>query len=158
MNNLRTKHGDYEGARWIKYMLPYWYKKDPKIISPLGERVANLLGELFGGIYHIDESALKKAEWDNNYNISIRVSKNLATYDFSYLTRLVFLCHHFRLRVEVAPLNFDNLTLLFHDRGDDKKQIHKYHPSLDEAVKNFKENVTILEYGETNEDTATEKE
>jgi len=42
----------YAGANWIKQSL----KKE---MSPLGVNVADLLGDVFAGIYHLDQSALE---------------------------------------------------------------------------------------------------
>src|SRR5688572_33483899 len=99
-----TKHS---GADWIKAQLPY-INKDRKGIpanpnaemSPLGEAVANLLGELFYGIYHLDHKALYKVDWRNKVFIEFSLGwKQLATTDFDELSRLVFLAHHMAIRV-----------------------------------------------------------
>jgi hypothetical protein len=50
-----------------------WLKSHPKVgaISPFGESVASLLGDLYRGIYHIDDNALfhKRVHWDSTYCI-----------------------------------------------------------------------------------------
>ena len=133
----------YAGSEWIKSMFPYWYKKQPMEMSELGEKVADLLGELFYGIYHLEDTPLTKVEWDNNHHITVSIDRSLSTYDNSDLTRLVLLCHLMRLRVEVRPANFSHIHLFFVNRSDNHEDRYKYHPSIDEAVQNFKSNVSI---------------
>lgn len=107
-------------------------------MSPLGERVADLLGELFQGIYHIDSKALHKVDWSNPYWIRLSLGwKSLSTFDFVGLTYLVFLAHWMCIRVEVSPCNFHHLEIMFHPRkrnGDYSER----HPTIDEALNEFK--------------------
>ena len=133
----------YAGSEWIKSMFPYWYKNQPMEMSPLGEKVAGLLGELFYGIYHLENSPLQKVEWDNNHHLAISIDRTLSTYDCSDLTRLVLLAHHMRIRVEVRPANFSHISLYFQNRSDKPEDKYKYHPSIDEAVQKFKSEVSI---------------
>lgn len=114
-----------EGAEWIKKAL----KCEP---SPLGERVAELLDDVFAGIYHIEQS-VSEAEWSNNHHISIRLARDLSTYDNDLLTKLVFASHHYAIRIEVNPRSNRYLTIMFHGRQRGGR-IFEHHPTIEEAV------------------------
>jgi len=127
------------GSTWIKES----FKKE---MSPLGEKVADMLGILYGGIYHLDRKSLGNVEWDNGHHIVIKIKKSFATYDFNDLTNLVFLAHWYAIRVEISPCNFQFIELIFHQRGR-TGSIFNRHPTIDEAVKRFKDSmVNIPEY------------
>lgn len=130
--------GKFAGLDWLKA------NQRVKEISPLGERVAELLGEWAGGIYHI--AGIEKAEWGNPYFIEVRLGyKNMATWDAADLTHLVFLAHWLCIRVEVTPKSSNTLCLLFHGR-EREGQIYKRHPRLDEAVERFKRGCSLAEF------------
>ncbi|HZU87408.1 MAG TPA: hypothetical protein VFF78_07985 [Anaerolineaceae bacterium] len=132
---------EYAGAEWIERQLAC---NTPLVqMSPLGHDVADLLGELFRGIYHIEHQALR-VDWSNKQCISINIDRALATFDFRDLTHLVFLAHHLCLRVEIEPCNFRFLRILFWRRSRDG-DISKRHPTLREAVERFEEHVSIPE-------------
>jgi hypothetical protein len=62
-------------------------------MSPLGVKVANILGQVYLGIYHIDSYVLKRpSDWSDSIAIPVTVSNELATWDFDELSRLVFCC------------------------------------------------------------------
>ncbi len=44
-----------------------WIKKSLKItkMSPIGEAVADLLGEVYQGIYHLETRSLRKVDWEH---------------------------------------------------------------------------------------------
>lgn len=132
---------EYAGADWIEKSLKY----DGKM-SKLGKNVADLLGELFHGIYHLDMSQLRKVDWGNSYCIEFLLGgKTISTCDYDELTRLVFLAHHMAIRVELSPYAFKYIMLRFHQRNRDG-DFSQRHPSLEEAVNEFKNQVTIPEY------------
>ena len=117
-------------------------------MSDLGRAVADLLGELFSGIYHLNDNALRKVEWSNTHHIIFYLSwRTMSTIDDSYLTRLVFLAHHLAIRVEIRACNMQGVQLMFHQRkrGTDGMRCH---PTLDEAVEAFKRYVSLPEYHE----------
>ena len=99
----------YSGSDWVKESL----KKD---LSPLGRVVADILGDAFLGIYHLDLRQLKKVDWSNTYWIEVNHFGALATVDFNLLTRLVVLCHARMVRMAIQPVNFHYLKLMFHQR------------------------------------------
>lgn len=135
---------DFSGADWIEKEM-YHGDKEFKI-SPLGRNVADFLGELFCGIYHLDLGALNRVEWGNTYFINISIGwKTWSTYDFDLLTRLVFLSHRMALRVELQPTRNQYIRLLFHQRKRSGGFSERM-PTLAQAVKQFEELVSIPEY------------
>lgn len=134
----------YSGSGWIKESMHHDNKEFS--ISPLGEAVADLLGELFCGIYHVDAGALRRVDWANNHHVSISIGwKDWATCDFDLLTRLVFLAHRMALRVSMEPTRSKYVRLLFHQRTR-RGSGWQRHPTLAEAVATFEQNVSVPEY------------
>ena len=135
--------GDYSGSEWIQNN--YKHSHPSMVMSDLGKHVADLLGELFYGIYHINQNSLDRVNWENQYHIEISIGwTSWSTFDFSNLTRLVFLAHHRAIRVDLSPCNFTHIELMFHQRSR-SKEIARGHPTLDDAVKTFKKDVTLEE-------------
>lgn len=109
MNHKRT---GYSGSDWLKES---WFKAGE--MSPLGEAVGDLLGDVFYGIYHLPTSNLRKVDWTNKYWIEFSLMwHDLATVDFDDLTRLVVLAHDRMLRVSIKAAAPRNLCLVFHQR------------------------------------------
>ena len=116
----------YAGANWIK--------KDLKTeMSALGETVADILGRVWYGIYHMSEKALRRVEWKNEMYMSVIIDEELATWDFCALTELVVLCHDRCVRMSVQGCGPHRTRLMFHARvreGD----IALRHPTIEEAI------------------------
>jgi hypothetical protein len=121
----------YAGADWLKH------NKKPGEVSNFGCQVADLLGYVFEGIYHIDDEVLR-ADFSGEHRVHVVIRKSVSTYDFSELTRLVFLAHWMAIRLEIAPASPRHLRLKFSKRSrtGDWSEVH---PSLDEAVEKFKQ-------------------
>ena len=115
------------GSKWIE--LSFKVK-----CSPLGEKVADLLSDCFAGIYHIDETSLKKVDWTNTHFISINLShRSLSTTDSAELTWLVVLCHDRCLRMSIKAKTMNYLELTFHQRqreGD----LGERHPTIEQHI------------------------
>jgi hypothetical protein len=102
----------YAGADWVKRALGV------KDMSLLGETVANLLGDCFAGIYHLEDSDLKKVDWSSSNFISFLLrGRDLATVDGSALTMLVVLSHDRMVRVSINPHSYRAIELMFHPRS-----------------------------------------
>lgn len=112
-------------------------------ISKLGENVANLLNDVWCGIYHLDSNSLKRVDWTDDTFIRISIYGGLYSYDDDKLTQLVVLAHDYCLRLEINPCNHNHLELLFHQRQrvddfyhrmptmeDHLEQIRKHHPRV----------------------------
>ena len=138
------RKGMYAGSEWVEGFLSN-VKPEVKM-SELGLAVADFLGELYLGIYHLRESSLERVDWSNQHHIVITIGhKDWSTVDFNTLTRLVFLAHHMAIRVELVPVANGYMRVLFHQRNRDGDLYHR-HPTLDEAVATFKEHVCLPEY------------
>jgi len=126
----------YAGANWIKGSLNH-----PKIteLSPLGEAVANLLGDLFYGIYHLDPKALYRVEWSNRHHVEFSLGwRCLSTVDYDELTRLVVLAHDRAIRVQIDASTHKYLRLMFHqrERGDNSME---QCPTLEDHIKEIRD-------------------
>lgn len=120
----------YSGSEWIERQ-PYG-----KAISPLGRRVADLLGDLFLGIYHID-SDVRRVDWSNTHHLKLTTyakGGQFATYDGCLLTRLVILAHDRCLRVEIEPAGPKYLRLTFHGRSRESAEQWGRHPTIEDAI------------------------
>jgi len=116
----------YAGADWLIGSYP-----DLKP-SPLGLKVADILGMVWNGLYHLDPRIIKKTNWADPYCISVLIQQSLATADWQNLTELVVLCHDLAIRMDLAP-HMRYLSLLFHQRTREG-YYNQRHPTIEEAV------------------------
>ena len=126
----------YAGAENVQS----WFKGE---MSPLGIAVANLLGEMVKGIYHLD---VNKVDWAEQRRIVVNIDKygtRLSTWDWDELTRLVFLCHDRALRVEIEPCNFRIIRLIFSQRTSRIGDFCTRHPTVEMALENHRERYPI---------------
>lgn len=118
-------------------------KKNPEIkLSSLGAKVADFLGDWQRGIYHLSLRELLRADWKNTFYIEVGIyCSGMSTFDFDDLTRLVFLAHEMALRVQIVPSTHHHMRILFHERehGEISSGAARWHPTLDEAVRLFKQ-------------------
>lgn len=80
-----------------------WVESGYKVkCSPLGRRVAFILGMTFGGIYNAPVP-YKIVKWDRPNGIIVPLSsgRHMATFDNNSLTTLVMMAHELAIRVEV---------------------------------------------------------
>lgn len=113
-----------------------WLAKQGVKLSPLGQKVADLLADLYRGIYHIQSQALK-VDWQHTQLIEIVLrDDNFSTYDSDGLTRLVFLCHERDLRVSIRGAANRYLRLQFVEVTKNGF-FHEGHPTLEEAITNW---------------------
>lgn len=121
-----------KGAEYVKLLTR-------QSLSPLGEVAADILGVLYRGCHHIDDGALERVRWDNPRYISIVLFEtDIATFDFNMLTNIVFLAHWLAVRISIKPKSHRYIEMLFHQRKR-TGEFSQRHPSLDDAVIQFKE-------------------
>jgi hypothetical protein len=133
-----TKKLQYAGADWVQDCLAA-QKRDVEM-SEFGQRVADLLGELFHGIYHIHKSVMRDdVDWTDERAIEIRLGRGLSTIDSNNLTRLLFLCHDRAIRAEIGPSSNRYFSVLFTAREHDAEETWARHPTLEEAVGQWRE-------------------
>lgn len=129
----------FSGADWLKSV-------SDKELSPFGVLVADVLGQVWAGIYHLQSEVLhKRVEWSHPYRIEIVIYGDLSTYDFDLLTKLVVLCHDNAIRFTVAPANSSHLRLMFHKRTRASAHISERHPSLEDAARGIRERIGLNE-------------
>ena len=117
----------YSGASWIKTSL----KKE---MSPLGEAVADLLGRVFRGIYHLNTTSLNKVDWSNDYWIEFTIDRGLSTVDFNDLTALVVYGHDQMIRIELTGTGPRYMKMLFHQRKTRTGSMSKRYPTIEDHI------------------------
>lgn len=106
--------------------------------SPLGRRVADVLGEAAYGLYHISRAVdSASTDWRDPYCIQVCYEPgylDLCTVDGDGLTRLVFLCHDEGLRLSISPRTFRAVTLEFWQRESRTGAISQRCPKPETAL------------------------
>lgn len=100
----------YSGSEWIAR------QKYGAQMSPLGGAAADLLGDIYLGIYHLSFAALAKVDWTATELVSVTLYGNMATYDDDLLTKIVTLSHDRMLRVEIQAAAPNYLKLMISQR------------------------------------------
>ena len=121
----------HSGASWIKKSL----KKE---MSPLGEGVANLLGRVFRGIYHLKTSALNRVDWKNPYWIEFIYNSDLATVDFNLLTAIVVFSHDEMIRVSIEGCGPRYMRMIFHQRNKRDGSMFESFPTIEDHIKKIR--------------------
>jgi len=108
----------------------------PDELNEFQTRAINILGIVGGGIYNAPIA------WDSVYwrprTIACSWYKGFGTFDFSEMTRFVFLCHEARIRGHIGPLAPRYLTVTLTER-DAEGEMNARHPNLDEALARWRE-------------------
>lgn len=127
----------YAGADWLKPAIC------PRGVSPFGEKVANILGDVFFGIYHLNRRTLSKVDWMNDHDIEIVIYDGLSTYDSDKLTRLVVLCHDRMVRLEICAARNNYLRLCFGHRKFRYGDTYTSHPTLEDAAERIRSHYAV---------------
>jgi hypothetical protein len=124
----------------MKYAGADWVRDSMRIegMSSLGKKVANILGNVYLGIYHMRQNDLDKVDWKNDRYIVIRIRDELSTYDFNRLTLLVIACHEEAVRVEISGRAKNHLQLMFHKRRRNGS-VFERHPTIEQAIASYRE-------------------
>lgn len=156
-----TSYARFDHASWLK-------RNTRKPVSEFGARVAYIIGVAFGGIYNapVEIDAIKWND-KNGIVVPLSPGVSVATYDRSDMTMLVLLAHELSVRVAVHPLrigyrygrDFEDtqviwdltdvdmstidetaatLELVFWQREPGTTPIMDTHPTIDQAVANFR--------------------
>lgn len=137
----------YSGREWVENAQKYWVQRKGKRGKPLpgaapisdfGRRVADILGDCFAGIYHLDQGALSRVEWSNEHYIEFVYYGELATWDFNYLTRLVLLAHQRHVRIGVEGCGPKLMRFIFHPRlPAGQGGTFDSHPTIEKQIEYF---------------------
>jgi len=122
----------YAGSEWLRDAL--LYHPGQRMVGDFGERVADLLGDVFRGIYHVSDAVTnKRVDWESSRFITVRLPMALATFDGSDLTRLVVLAHDRCIRVQM-----DGRKVSFSPREREGSSTER-HPPLEMAAAAIRE-------------------
>lgn len=125
----------YSGADWLEVS---WQAP----LSDLGREVADLLGQVWRGLYHLDFRKVHRADWSNAERVSLVIGGDLSTWDFDLLTRLVVMCHDRCLRLEVCGCGPGLMRLSFFPRRRDG-DMAKRHPTMEDAVAGIRRQIGL---------------
>jgi hypothetical protein len=125
----------YSGSKWLE--------RSCKVkCSPLGRRVADILGYVWRGLYHLRDGSpkhLAAINWADEHVIEAHLyTCGVGTFDGSEMTELVILCHALCIRLEInKSMKQGCLRFFFTQRippGDpeDKQRpyLHEIQPTL----------------------------
>jgi hypothetical protein len=119
----------YSGSEWIAR------QKYGAQMSPLGGAAADLLGDIYLGIYHLPSARLAKVDWTAAKLVSITLCATMATYDDDLLTRIVTLSHDRMLRVEIQAARPSYLKLMISQRTTrEPGQCWEHMPTLEAHI------------------------
>lgn len=107
----------------------------PGQLTEFQARVMDILGIAYGGIYNapVAWDAVQWSGWGRDgIGVPVR-DREMASFDGAMLTRLVFLCHDARIRVEIRTNGPSGFLLAFWQRSHEGGTATR-HPNLAEAV------------------------
>jgi len=105
--------------------------------SDLGALVVDFLDRWYGGFHNIARQInLHQIDWTNNHYIAVRYQgRNLATFDFGLLTKLVVLAHDAMIRIEINPMSRVSVELVFHERKKREGSAWERMPTIEDHIK-----------------------
>jgi hypothetical protein len=125
----------HSGADWVEHSL----KRE---LSPIGREVADILGQAYLGIYHL-ERQLYKVDWSNDHHIEIIIYGSLNSFDDDILTRLIVLCYDRMIRLQIDARAPGYLRLMFHQRSTRQGDIYHRMPHLDDQIKLIRDRIGL---------------
>jgi hypothetical protein len=130
----------YSGADWIREN----WSRDGRQMSELGEHVANILGQAYLGIYHIENEVLNnRVDWSNTFFIRVVIRGGLYSFDDDVLTRLIVLCHDQMIRLGINSCAPRCLGLIFHQRTSRVGRIEHRMPTMEDHISLIRESIGL---------------
>lgn len=117
----------FSGSDWLARTLG-------EKLTPLATEAADVLGQVYQGIYHLPRSNWEPKRWKDPRFVWATVPGGISTVDGFHLTALVVLCHDRRLRVEISSAGPRDLRLTFHPRPTREGGIAQRCPHLERHV------------------------
>lgn len=117
----------YAGASWVEKSLK-------RKLSPLGIAVANLLGRVNKGIYHLSTVSLNKVEWESLYYMEYIIYGELSTVDFNLLTALVVYAHDEMVRVTIRGCGPGYMKMQFFQRNSRTGTMSERYPTIEDHI------------------------
>lgn len=121
----------YAGAEWVKAA----FKVE---LSPLGADVANLLGRVFLGIYHLPGKALERVDWRNETFVEFIIDKDLSTFDFNELTAFVVYAHDEMIRISIVGCGSRYMKMIFHKRHKREGSVSERYPTIETHIEDLR--------------------
>lgn len=104
----------FSGANWLKF----------DSMCPLAVKVANLLGQVYEGIYHLDSSWMQLQKLRSPASeYTIGLFGGMATHDHNTLTRLLLCCQAAGLNCVIKGSRKGSIRLVFREGGRIKPHI-----------------------------------
>ena len=123
-------------GRTIMYAGHDWVEGNCKVkCSLLGKAVADLLGDVFRGIYHLSYRAIERCDWTDEQCICITLDNHMATWDGNDLTKLVVLAHDRLIRVDMKGIGPGYIRYWFHQRKSRTGSTYERMPTIEDHVK-----------------------
>jgi hypothetical protein len=114
------------------------WKSLPEKLTEFQAKVIDIVGMVGGGIYNAPICSSERINWQYGFNgVSLTWDREMATWDFTQLTMLVFLCHEARIRCSIEAVAPRTMRMAFFPRTHEGG-VARRHPNLDEAVEMFK--------------------
>lgn len=121
----------YAGADWIE--------RSFKVkCSPVGRAAADLLGDVFQGIYHMEHGALKRADWTDPHYIAVTTVRDLANVDGCELMVLCVLASDRMLRVEISGVAPGRVRIGITQRSVRSGDLFRQCPTIEAATANIR--------------------
>jgi hypothetical protein len=115
----------------------YWSGIPQSRLNEFNRRCIGILCNAFKtGVYNLNIN-WNKAEFAPRYSVFVLRNADIATFDFSQMSRLVFAAHDECVRICVSPRTFRHLEIMMHQRqraGD----MSRRHPTLENAISDFR--------------------
>lgn len=108
----------------------------PDTLSPFQKTCMQILGIVGGGIYNAPIS-WDRIAWGGDLFLEVPWRCELATFDGSKLTYLVYLAHECCVRVSISPRTFHHLTIRFHPRCRDGR-LSRRHPDMEMMMESMR--------------------
>lgn len=127
---------EYAGADWLE--------RSGRKLSPLGRTVADALGYVWRGLYHLPNRSVDKTEWHAEDCVAVWIFGDVATYDSDRLTALVVVCHDLGLRMAIEPHGPRRLKLTFWQRTARDGSLGRRMPTLEDHVAGIRSGYRVL--------------
>lgn len=119
----------------------YWGGIPQKPLTDFNRRAIGLLCSAYGmGPWNIPVN-WDRMKWGNDRHTPFVVNaygRGFASWDSSYLTRLVIGAHDEMIRVEISPRSFRYLAIDMWPRRAREGSMFERHPTIEEAVKQYR--------------------
>lgn len=111
-----------------------YLKSQGKKLSAFGEKVANMLGVAYFGIYHI-EHRLKQSDFTNNSIIVVNIDQPITCFQ---MTNLMVLAHDMKVSVGIRPKSHITIEIVFSDASRNNEFMRM--PSMEDAINKIRVN------------------